>query len=209
MTLPGDRGATEDVESDTGPGGEPGDSSPTRDATPARLAPGTALGDYLDRTRSYGVARFVLEMSALALLLRMPAVVLAVQLGVTEDATTADQLLGELGLMWLALLALVFAPIVETLLFQWAPIAFIRSLGGGPTFAALASATLFALLHFQSGIAAVLVHVPTGLVLAWCFLAWRHGSLRKALLLPTAVHFLLNLLALGAAGLSLRGAGSA
>jgi hypothetical protein len=38
--------------------------------------------------------------------------------------------------------------------------------------------------------------VPTGLVLAWSYLAFRHRSLGLALLAPAAVHFLLNLLAL-------------
>ncbi len=176
---------------------------------PERIAPGSALGDYLDRTRTYGAGRFVLEMSALALLLRIPAVVLAVQLGVTEDATTAVQLLSELGVGWLAFLALAFAPVVETLVFQWWPIAVVRRLGGGAAFAAVASATLFALLHYQSGAAAVLVHVPTGLVLAWCFLAWRHRGLSRALLMTMAVHFTLNLLALGAALASRSGGGIA
>lgn len=175
----------------------------------ARIAPGSALGEYLDRTRSYGLVRFVLEMSALALVLRIPAVILAVQLGVTEDATTAVQLLGELGVGWLAFLALGFAPVVETLVFQWGPIAVVRRLGGSAAFAAVASATLFALLHYQSGVAAVLVHVPTGLVLAWCFLAWRHRSLGRALLVTMGVHFVLNLLAFGAALLGRGGAGIA
>lgn len=187
----------------------PGATRIKGDPEPARIAPGSALGEYLDRTRSYGLVRFVLEMSALALVLRIPAVILAVQLGVTEDATTAVQLLGELGVGWLAFLALGFAPVVETLVFQWGPIAVVRRLGGSAAFAAVASATLFALLHYQSGVAAVLVHVPTGLVLAWCFLAWRHRSLGRALLVTMGVHFVLNLLAFGAALLGRGGAGIA
>jgi membrane protease YdiL (CAAX protease family) len=162
----------------------------------ATIAPGTALGRYLDRTRDYGFGRFVAEMSALALVLRIPAVWLAVRLGVSEDATTALDLLEQYPTELLVGLALVGAPIMETALFQWFPIALVRRVGGSAALAALVSALLFAALHFQSGMAAVLVHVPTGLVLAWSYLAFRHRSLGLALLAPAAVHFLLNLHAL-------------
>lgn len=171
------------------------------DARPpaARIAPGTALGRYLDRTRDYGFGRFVAEMTLLALVLRIPAVWLAVQLGVAEDATTALDLLEEYPVALLVGLALVGAPVLETVLFQWFPIALVRRVGGSAAAAAVASAVLFAALHFQSGLAAVLVHVPTGLVLAWSYLAFRHAGLGRALAAPAAVHFLLNLLAVAAA----------
>lgn len=172
------------------------------------IAPGTALGDYLEKTRTYGVARFVLEMSVLALLLRIPAVIVSVQLGVIEDATTAEELLEQFGLVALAVLALIWAPIAETVLFQWAPIEALRRFGAPAALAAVGSATVFALLHFQSGVAAILVHIPTGLVLAWCYLAWRPAGVGKALLVTTGVHFFLNLLAIGAAAISLGGGGA-
>lgn len=138
-------------------------------------------------------------MSLLALALRIPAVVAAVELGIAEDATTAADLLGQIGLPLLALMALGFAPLVETVLLQWLPIAAVRRLGGSASLAWISSAALFAALHYQSGWAAVLVHVPTGLVLSWCYLAWRHRGLGRAILAPALVHFVLNALALAAA----------
>jgi len=176
---------------------------------PARIAPDTALGRYLERTRGYGYARFVLEMSGLALLLRLPAVAVSVRLGIADDATTALDLLELYSPAALIALALIGAPIIETVLFQWFPIAVARRIGASAAVAALASAVLFALLHFQSGWAAVIVHVPTGLVLAWSYLVWRHRTLGGALLATAAVHFLLNLLGVAAALASLVDAGAA
>lgn len=176
---------------------------------PARIAPGTALGRYLERTRGYGFARFVLEMSALALLLRLPAVAVSVRLGIADDATTALDLLELYSPAALIALALIGAPVIETMLLQWFPIAGLRRVGASAAVAALVSATLFALLHFQSGWAAVIVHIPTGLVLAWSYLAWRHRTLGGALLATAAVHFLLNLLGVAAALASLMDAGAA
>lgn len=153
---------------------------------------------YLERTRSYRWLRFLLEATGVALLLRIPVVWLGAPVVGTE-ARTAYDWLTEYSVAELFLIAVVAGPILETVAGQWGPIALARRLVPRDAFAVLFSAWFFGWLHFTQGALLVLIMFTTGLVLAWTFVVWRKRGLWRALAMTTAVHALLNAVALSAA----------
>ena len=165
---------------------------------PAPEPPRRGLRAWLERTRHYPWWRFLLIATGVALLLRVPVVLIGVQL-VGEDARTAYDWLEEYTIAEMAMIAIVIGPVLETILAQWLPVAIGRRLFDGDGQAVLFSAWLFGWLHYTQGMLLVLVMFSTGLVLAWTFVVWRERSRAHAILMTTAVHALLNAVALVAA----------
>jgi membrane protease YdiL (CAAX protease family) len=165
---------------------------------PPRRDRGGGVRGWLDRTRAYRWPRFLLEATGIALLLRIPVVWLGAPV-VGNEARTAFDWLADYTIVELAMIAIVVGPIVETVVAQWAPIALGRRLVARDSFAVLLSAWLFGWLHYNQGALLVLIMFTTGLVLAWTFVVWRARGLWQALAMTTAVHALLNSVALGAA----------
>lgn len=159
---------------------------------------GGGVRGWLARTRRYGAVRFLIEATAIALLLRIPVVFLGAPVVGTE-ARTAYDWLTEYSVLELALIAIVLGPVVETIVAQWAPVAIARRLMPHEAFGVLFSAWIFGWLHFNQGALLVLIMFSTGLVLAWTFVVWRGRGLWQALAMTTGVHALLNTVALGAA----------
>ena len=153
---------------------------------------------WLERTRRYSWLRFLVEATLVALLLRIPVVWLGAPIVGTETRTAYDWLL-DYSVAELVLIAVVFGPIVETIVAQWLPIAAGRRLFRSEAHAVLLSGWIFGWLHFTQGAMLVLIMFTTGLVLAWTFVVWRERGLWPALLMTIAVHALLNAVALGAA----------
>lgn len=166
---------------------------------------GEGIGGWLKRTRDYAWPRFLLEATAIALLLRIPVVFLGSPV-VGTDARTAYDWLNEYAVAELLLIAVLIGPIMETVVAQWAPVAIARRLVPRDSFAVLLSAWIFGWLHFTQGALLVLIMFTTGLVLAWTFVVWRERGLWQAIAMTTGVHALLNSVALVAALLT---AGSA
>lgn len=96
-----------------------------------------------------------------------------------------------------AILALGVAPILETLLGQWAPIFMMRQLTSREWPVLAVTTLLFASLHFVSWDAMIFVAtIPVGFVLAWSFLVWQRRSLAHAIGVTTAIHACHNAIAL-------------
>lgn len=90
-------------------------------------------------------------------------------------------------------LAVVFAPLLETLLGQCLPIELARRLGAGPALCMLPSALLFGLGHYLNG---GLAHGTTtfvgGLVFAGAYVALRTRGIGPACMAAAATHALQN-----------------
>jgi len=103
-------------------------------------------------------------------------------------------LMHSIGLVGRLLIGSLIAPVVETTLFQWAPIRLLRGKFLLPwPLVLLVSAALFALSHRYS-IGYVLVAFLMGLVLAYCY-AVRNGPGQRPFLLTCVVHGLRNAVA--------------
>ena len=157
---------------------------------------------YLAHTRSYTAMRFICEMTLLAWFLKT-LVTLPISLTVLliygdpavwqnpQQAAFAARPLAN------AMLALAIAPLFETMLGQWGPIATVGQWTSRPQ-PALAAATLFfAGLHLVSwDVTIVIATLPVGFVLAWSFLVWQRRSLLHALGMTAAIHAFHNAIAL-------------
>ena len=91
------------------------------------------------------------------------------------------------------LMAVALAPIVETLTFQWLPIAASSRLTTRTPVILGISTTLFATAHYDAGILSMLVAAPAGFVLAWAFMAQRDKGIWTALWTTALVHMWVNL----------------
>lgn len=96
-----------------------------------------------------------------------------------------------------AILALAVAPILETIIGQWAPIAAVRQWTQCQPLV-LATATLFfAGLHlFSWDVTIFFATLPVGFVLAWSFLVWHRQSRTHAVGVTAVIHALHNAIAL-------------
>ncbi len=94
----------------------------------------------------------------------------------------------------LAFFTLLFAPVVETLLFQALIIGALKWLGLGMGTQVAASAFLFASIHFAESIAVgVAAGIPGGLYFGFTFAFWLQGSFWTAFWVTAVSHFLNNL----------------
>ncbi len=94
-----------------------------------------------------------------------------------------------------AFACLLFAPIVETLLFQALIIGALKWMGMGLGTQVAASAFLFALIHFGESIAVgVAAGIPGGLYYGFTFAFWLQDSFWTAFWVTAVSHFLHNLL---------------
>ncbi len=157
---------------------------------------------YVAGTRSYTATRFIFEMILLAWFLKI-VVTLPVSLTVLlfygdpsvwqnpQQAAFAARPVAN------AILALGVAPLLETIIGQWAPIFMIRQLTPREWPALAVTTLLFAGLHFMSWGAMIFVAtIPVGFVLAWSFLVWQRRSLAHAISVTTAIHACHNAIAL-------------
>jgi membrane protease YdiL (CAAX protease family) len=89
---------------------------------------------------------------------------------------------------------LIVAPVLETLLFQWAPISLMAHLKLGLLIQIAVSTALFSLMHLSSGLLAVLSAIPSGLILAYTWTQWRKRSFSQAFAATGITHFWINCL---------------
>ena len=157
---------------------------------------------YFSDTRSYPAMRFIFEMILLVWFLKA-IITLPISLMVVfiysdpsvwqnpQQAAFAARPVAN------TLLALAVAPLLETMIGQWAPIAMIKQWTARQS-TALAAATLcFAGLHWFSWDLTIFVATtPVGFVLAWSFLVWQRQSLTHAIGVTAAIHLLHNVMAL-------------
>ena len=93
-------------------------------------------------------------------------------------------------------IAVIFAPIFETLTGQWIPIAIASKFTKNISVLVIFSASVFALLHYP-----VIAFCPgafvIGVVLAWTWISRRQVSRKRAFLVTSGIHAGHNALAMG------------
>jgi len=151
---------------------------------------------YFQRTLSYSLRRFVLELALVLFPIKMIiGVVVGTAcgaMGIDCPVRLATDLLAEAGVPTLVITAVLMAPLLETLIGQWVPI-WLTSLFTKNTVALVSvSAFLFALGHVYVGFAGLLVTFPVGIVLSWSFVAMRRHSRWRAYWVTSAIHALHN-----------------
>jgi membrane protease YdiL (CAAX protease family) len=160
------------------------------------------IRQYLSQIEQYSVVRFIFEMTGWAFLLKLLTFlllipVLVVKGGAASMTTTTEQIAAG-GLENLIVVTLLVSPLVETILGQWIPISLLKILRAPVWLQLVGSALLFALGHFQAGMVAVVITFPVGVLFSWSYVRYLKYSLWAGLGVPTAIHFLHNLLALSA-----------
>ncbi len=157
---------------------------------------------YLAGTRSHTATRFIFEMILLAWFLKI-LVTLPISLTVLllygDPAVWQNPQQAAFTVQPVAstILALGIAPILETLIGQWAPILIIRQLTMREWPALAVATLLFAGLHFVSWDAMIFIAtIPVGFVFAWSFLVWQRRSVAHGIGITAAIHACHNAIAL-------------
>lgn len=132
---------------------------------------------------------FSIVCAAYAFLLRLVPAFIVVPVMITNEET-----LSQIDATWFV--ALVVAPIIETLVFQWFPIGVMSRLTSRSWLVLGTSAVLFSSAHHDSGLLSMLIAVPSGIALAWAFLVQRDRGVWRALSTTALVHMWVNLVAM-------------
>lgn len=157
---------------------------------------------YFSNTCSYTAMRFIFEMTLLAWFLK---IVVTLPISLTVLFVYGDpgvwqnpqQVAFAARPITNILLALAVAPLLETMMGQWAPIALIQQWTPRQSLAVAAATLFFAGLHILAwNMMIVVATLPVGLVLAWSFLVWQRQSLVHAMGVTVAIHALHNMIAL-------------
>ena len=148
-----------------------------------------SIAKYFEQTKRYSTRRFILEMALMPFLLKALLGVLYGALGGVSDVTTTTRLFEMGGISALVFGGLLVAPLLETLIGQWFPIWLVSFFTKNAAKIVILSAIFFSLLHIPSiGIVGILIALPPGIFLSWCFLVGRKKSRWRAYWTTTAVH---------------------
>lgn len=153
----------------------------------------------LDRVRRQSWQVFLLKMTLASFAIKMPFFILLSLLGLGDGPTTTDAAMAQLNspLVILAV-ALIWAPVFETLVFQTLPIEILNKMTRGKTAAIIGSAVIFGAVHYPDAewLGALLTFAP-GLIFAWSYQVWREKSFVKASAMTGGIHLMHNLICLG------------
>lgn len=89
-------------------------------------------------------------------------------------------------------IALLLAPVLETIIFQWAPIWLTERLHQKAPIQIGVSTALFSLMHYSSGILGILAAASSGLVFAYIFVRRKKKSTWQAMATVALTHFWVN-----------------
>lgn len=148
------------------------------------------LRRHLDWLRSLPILPFSLMLAMWAYVLRIvPAIIVAIVAVATEvDVPVVDA-------PWY--LAIIVAPVIETLIGQWLPIALTSRFTKKTPLIIAVSTILFAAGHYDGGLLPVVIALPGALVLAWAFVVWRNRGIWPALTATALTHMWMNLVSFG------------
>jgi hypothetical protein len=153
------------------------------------------ISNYFQRTKYYSPLRFICEMVALQFGLK---VILAVTIfpflnirgATTEDLANSDSF------STLFFMAVIVAPVVETIQDQFLSITISSLFVKQSLDILILSMLYFSALHFYVGLAGFFGILPLGFVLSWSFLIKREKSLWQAFWVTTLIHSIHNLIIL-------------
>ena len=141
---------------------------------------------HLEWLRTLAILPFSMILAVYALMLRLiPAFIVVPVLVVTGESLPLNEV------PWYA--AIVIAPVIETMVFQWFPISVTSRLTSKTPVALGVSAALFSAAHYDAGILSILIASPSAIVLAWTFIAQRDKGIWPALSATALVHMWVNL----------------
>ncbi|OGK52492.1 hypothetical protein A3B02_01995 [Candidatus Roizmanbacteria bacterium RIFCSPLOWO2_01_FULL_42_14] len=151
---------------------------------------------YLSHLKKVTTTRFILELGFLAFIIKIPAGIvggLIVQsLGIHNPLFLAMQQEPVLSISD-TFIAIIFAPIIETLFAQYLPIEIGKKFIHIKRNLIVFSATIFMIMHFP-----VIEFFPSafmiGLILGWAWIQKKEEGLIKAFVIVTLIHALHNTL---------------
>lgn len=115
----------------------------------------------------------------------------------SEWGTSAADSLGGLSPIWLFFSAVIFAPLIETLLAQVIPIEAVRRMGGGRALCVFVGAILFGGGHYlNGGIVHGFMTFVGGVVLGFAYMEARTHGFLSAFVTTTTAHAFLNFMLL-------------
>lgn len=156
-----------------------------------------AIYAYFKHTQRYPPWRFVVEMLALTFAMKLAAGLLLGACGVTGAQTTTEALAEDGNRLLIIAKALILAPLYETVIGQWLPIAIIGRFTMKLDWKIGGSALFFAMLHVGFGWVNPVILLPAALFFSWSWAAQRPRSLERAFALTALIHLLHNAIALG------------
>lgn len=157
------------------------------------------IKNYLEKTRSYTPARFIIESSLIALLGKvLVGFLIGIFIVLMEDGTSSNDLsmpayLETLSPALLFFLLCIFAPVTETIVMQWLPVKLLQKVTSNTGFILWIDAIIFTSAHWWNyGFIQIFAILPAGIVLAWSFILNNEDSLLKAFGITASIHALYN-----------------
>lgn len=157
------------------------------------------FSSYFQRIAKYPTFRFILEVTALAFVSRffivLPVAIILSVIGIDLGASNIESLNLSKNFVSEIFYAVILAPFIETLLFQWLPLKILRFLRIPLYLAIISTTLLFAYFHLDDGLINFIGMLPIGFLFVWAFVVRQKYSTRQAIFAVFMIHALTNLLA--------------
>lgn len=157
------------------------------------------FSSYFTRISKYPTFRFILEVTSLAFLSRfflvLPAAVFLSAFGVDLGTVNIEKLQLDEEFIPTVMYAVVIAPFIETLVFQWIPLSVLRFIRIPVTVAIILTTLLFAYAHLEDGLINFIGMLPIGFLFVWAFIVRQRKSKWNAIFTVYVIHGLTNLFA--------------
>ncbi len=154
---------------------------------------------YADKTKTYSPGRFILELTFIVIIGKILFGLLVFSIASIISDFNINNLPARFknitSPVFLFFLVCFFAPIFETIIFQWFPIKILQKITSNVVFIVLIDAILFGLAHWGLGSFYMAVMIAPGIVFAWSFILYSDSFL-KALWVTASIHGLSNFMAL-------------
>lgn len=135
---------------------------------------------------------FIARCLAGAFITRVLFIIVLQFVGMPEDHSPHDGAPDITARQWFS--HLIQAPILETILLQWAPIEVLRRFGSSYAVCFTAGTLPFALLHLVGGHITAFMALASGIWFAYCYLECRPRSLNWAIAATMILHATSNLI---------------
>lgn len=157
------------------------------------------FSSYFLRISNYSTFRFILEVTALAFLSRfilvLPIALLLSIFSVDLGKPNIEVLEIENQFWQNVFIAVIIAPIIETIIFQWFPLTIFKLLRVPSIITLIITTYIFAYAHLDDGLINFIGMLPIGLLFVWAFYVRRRISVFNAMFTVFAIHSLTNALA--------------
>lgn len=157
------------------------------------------LANYFRRISNYTTFRFILEVTALTFISRfiivLPIVLILTTLGVDVGEANIDNLDLQNKFLETIFFAVVIAPFLETLIFQFLPLKLFKLLRIPIELSIFITTLIFAYVHLDDGLINFIGMLPIGFLFVWSFVVRDKRSTYNAIFTVFVIHALTNLLA--------------